>query len=73
MEMNPHEILQALEEHLQVLPTFAGYELRVSGPGESGGQPRAGAPLLAGIPSSPRRLTPYFCRNIPMTSPTSSR
>src|SRR6185369_1846551 len=24
LELNPHEILQALEEHLQVLPTFSG-------------------------------------------------
>src|SRR4051812_7833541 len=30
LELNPHEILQALEEHLQVLPTFAGRELRVA-------------------------------------------
>jgi ATP-dependent Clp protease ATP-binding subunit ClpA len=30
LELNPHEILQALEQHLQVLPTFAGRELRVA-------------------------------------------
>src|SRR5687768_11138912 len=30
LELNPHEILQGLEEHLQVLPTFAGRELRVA-------------------------------------------
>jgi ATP-dependent Clp protease ATP-binding subunit ClpA len=30
LELNPHEILQALEEHLHVLPTFAGRELRVA-------------------------------------------
>ena len=30
LELNPHEILQGLEEHLQVLPTFADRELRVA-------------------------------------------
>jgi len=30
LELNPHEILQALEEHLHVLPTLAGRELRVA-------------------------------------------
>src|SRR5215510_5714654 len=30
LELNPHEILQSLEEHLQVLPTFSGRELRVA-------------------------------------------
>jgi ATP-dependent Clp protease ATP-binding subunit ClpA len=30
LELNPHEILQGLEEHLQVLPTFSGRELRVA-------------------------------------------
>jgi ATP-dependent Clp protease ATP-binding subunit ClpC len=30
LELNPHDILQALEEHLHVLPTFAGRELRVA-------------------------------------------
>src|SRR2546423_497779 len=30
LELNPHEVLQALEEHLHVLPTFAGRELRVA-------------------------------------------
>ncbi len=30
LELNPHEILQALEQHLHVLPTFAGRELRVA-------------------------------------------
>jgi ATP-dependent Clp protease ATP-binding subunit ClpA len=30
LELNPHEILQGLEEHLHVLPTFAGRELRVA-------------------------------------------
>jgi ATP-dependent Clp protease ATP-binding subunit ClpA len=30
LELNPHEVLQALEEHLQVLPTFSGRELRVA-------------------------------------------
>jgi ATP-dependent Clp protease ATP-binding subunit ClpA len=30
LELNPQEILQALEEHLQVLPTFGSRELRVA-------------------------------------------
>jgi ATP-dependent Clp protease ATP-binding subunit ClpA len=30
LELNPHEILQGLEEHLHVLPTFGGRELRVA-------------------------------------------
>ena len=30
LELNPHEILQGLEEHLQVLPTCSGRELRVA-------------------------------------------
>jgi ATP-dependent Clp protease ATP-binding subunit ClpA len=30
LELNPHEILQALEEHLKMIPSFAGRELRVS-------------------------------------------
>src|SRR5687768_15023688 len=30
LELNPHEILQGLEEHLQVLPTFADRELLVA-------------------------------------------
>ena len=30
LELNPHEILQALEEHLQLLPTVHGRELRVA-------------------------------------------
>jgi ATP-dependent Clp protease ATP-binding subunit ClpA len=30
LELNPHEILQGLEEHLHVLPTVAGRELRVA-------------------------------------------
>ncbi len=30
LELNPHEILQALEEHLHVLPRSAGRELRVA-------------------------------------------
>ncbi len=30
LELNPHEILQALEEHLHMLPTAAGRELRVA-------------------------------------------
>jgi ATP-dependent Clp protease ATP-binding subunit ClpA len=30
LELNPHEILQSLEEQLQVLPTCAGRELRVA-------------------------------------------
>ncbi|HVH28650.1 MAG TPA: ATP-dependent Clp protease ATP-binding subunit [Vicinamibacterales bacterium] len=30
LELNPHTILQAIEEHLQVTPSFAGRELRVS-------------------------------------------
>jgi ATP-dependent Clp protease ATP-binding subunit ClpA len=30
LELNPHEILQALEGHLHVLPTFAGREMRVA-------------------------------------------
>jgi ATP-dependent Clp protease ATP-binding subunit ClpA len=30
LELNPHEILQELEQHLQVLPSYAGRELRVA-------------------------------------------
>src|SRR4051812_39546977 len=30
IELNPHTILQAIEEHLQMMPAFAGRELRVS-------------------------------------------
>jgi ATP-dependent Clp protease ATP-binding subunit ClpA len=30
LELNPHEILQALEEHLQVMPTSAGRELHIA-------------------------------------------
>ncbi len=30
LESNPHEILQAFEEHLQILPKFSSSELRVS-------------------------------------------
>jgi ATP-dependent Clp protease ATP-binding subunit ClpC len=30
VELNPHTILQAIEEHLHVVPSFAGRELRVS-------------------------------------------
>jgi ATP-dependent Clp protease ATP-binding subunit ClpC len=30
LELNPHEILQAIEEHLNVLPTFSGRELRIA-------------------------------------------
>src|SRR6185503_9432390 len=30
LELNPHEILQALEEHLHVLPTVVGRELRAA-------------------------------------------
>jgi len=30
VELNPHTILQAIEEHLHMTPTFAGRELRVS-------------------------------------------
>src|SRR5881296_121247 len=30
IELNPHTILQALEEHLHMMPSFAGRELRVS-------------------------------------------
>jgi ATP-dependent Clp protease ATP-binding subunit ClpA len=30
VELNPHTILQALEEHLHMMPSFAGRELRVS-------------------------------------------
>jgi ATP-dependent Clp protease ATP-binding subunit ClpC len=30
LELNPHAILQALEEHLNVVPAFAGRDLRVS-------------------------------------------
>jgi len=30
VEMNPHTILQAIEEHLHVMPSFASRELRVS-------------------------------------------
>src|SRR4026209_182392 len=30
LELNPHEILQELEQQLQVLPTYAGRELRVA-------------------------------------------
>jgi len=30
IELNPHTILQAIEEHLHIMPSFAGRELRVS-------------------------------------------
>jgi ATP-dependent Clp protease ATP-binding subunit ClpA len=30
VELNPHTILQAIEEHLHLMPSFAGRELRVS-------------------------------------------
>jgi ATP-dependent Clp protease ATP-binding subunit ClpA len=30
VELNPHAILQAIEEHLHIMPSFAGRELRVS-------------------------------------------
>jgi ATP-dependent Clp protease ATP-binding subunit ClpA len=30
VELNPHTVLQAIEEHLHMLPSFAGRELRVS-------------------------------------------
>ena len=30
LELNPHTILQAIEEHLHMMPSFAGRELRVS-------------------------------------------
>ena len=30
LELNPHEILQALEEHLRLLPSVPGRELRVA-------------------------------------------
>jgi ATP-dependent Clp protease ATP-binding subunit ClpC len=30
VELNPHAILQAIEEHLHMMPSFAGRELRVS-------------------------------------------
>jgi ATP-dependent Clp protease ATP-binding subunit ClpC len=30
LELNPHEILQALEEHLRLLPSMAGRDLRVA-------------------------------------------
>ena len=30
LELNPHAILQALEEHLHMVPAFAGRDLRVS-------------------------------------------
>ena len=30
LKLNPHEVLRQLEEHLQVLPTFSGRELRVA-------------------------------------------
>jgi len=30
VELNPHSILQAVEEHLHMMPSFAGSELRVS-------------------------------------------
>jgi ATP-dependent Clp protease ATP-binding subunit ClpA len=30
LELNPHEILQALEEHLRLLPSLAGRDLRVA-------------------------------------------
>ncbi len=32
LELNPHTILQAIEEQLHVMPSFAGRELRVSAP-----------------------------------------
>src|SRR6266436_3269163 len=30
VELNPHTILQAIEEHLHMMPSFAGRDLRVS-------------------------------------------
>jgi ATP-dependent Clp protease ATP-binding subunit ClpA len=30
LELNPHAVLQALEEHLNIIPAFAGREMRVS-------------------------------------------
>src|SRR5580765_1400270 len=30
IELNPHTILEAIEEHLHMMPSFAGRELRVS-------------------------------------------
>src|SRR5437016_11354262 len=30
VELNPHRILEAIEEHLHVMPSFAGRDLRVS-------------------------------------------
>ena len=30
LELNPHAILQALEEHLNMVPAFAGRDVRVS-------------------------------------------
>jgi len=30
IELNPHTILQAIEEHLHIMPSFAGRELRIS-------------------------------------------
>ena len=30
IELNPHTILQAIEEHLHVMPAFAGRDLRIS-------------------------------------------
>ena len=30
VELNPHTILQAIEEHLRMMPSFAGRELRIS-------------------------------------------
>src|SRR5206468_2134116 len=32
IELNPHTILQAIEEHLHMMPSFAGRDLRVSQP-----------------------------------------
>src|SRR5437763_13747628 len=30
IELNPHTILQAIEEHLHMMPSFAGRDLRIS-------------------------------------------
>ena len=41
LELNPHEILQALEEQLQVLPTAPDHELRVAPATKLGGERRS--------------------------------
>jgi len=71
IELNPHTILQAIEEHLHMMPSFAGRELRVSPAtklvfklalhhASRAGSLRAPSPVVAGKKPSPasRRAAP---------------